>query len=232
MGEPEPQTLWAAIGSPQARPPAAIPKTHDAKIVLLIQASARYANLPRNRDVPSKSVRSTRPRTSLRAFWAFLLLHRQNNLRQRIACAVYRLRIVGVYDSREPVRRIDGDFEEVQQIARARCTCGALCADHAGVVRCVADLALGKRFAAIQSLREIYVPHRSARIGCVRRIVDNIHDAAVSRDPRKQRRVCRRYIDRYGRRPVGSLIRRTRKIGELSIGPSGVQLTRGRVHCQ
>lgn len=127
------------------------------------------------------------PRHWSRSCLKTLLLCCKYDLPQRVASFVFGERIVSVDHSSAAIYRIDCNLEEIEQVPRPGRAAGAVCADHARMIRCVADYTLSEAGAVIRRLGQIDAPDRARIIlaGSGRRIINDVHRACMCGNPRK-----------------------------------------------
>src|SRR5256712_2866664 len=162
------------------------------------------------------------------------LLLCQDDLWQRRPRAGLAEGVVGVDHCRPAAARIDGDLEQVEQIARSPAATSALGADDADVIWRVAHEALVEGGAVVCRLRQENVPDCRGVVFARRggAVVDKVHDAIPRGDPRKYRGGCWRAVDGQRRRPADPLITGRCVEDSVRVGPCGVQLATGGIHGQ
>src|SRR2546425_3550096 len=162
------------------------------------------------------------------------LLLRQNDLWERGARAGLGHGVIGVDHCRPAAARIDGDLEQIEQIARSPPATSALGADDADVIRRVAHEALVEGGAVVCRLRQENVPDCRGVVLARRggAVVDELHYAIPRGEPRKYCGGCWRAVDGQRRRPADPLITGRCVEDSVRVGPCGVQLAIGGIHGQ
>src|SRR3989441_11373108 len=129
------------------------------------------------------------------------LLLCQDHLRQRRPRAGLADGVIGVDHCRPSAARVDGDLEQIEQIARSPPATSALGADDADVIRHVAHEALLEAGAVVCRLRQEHVPDCRGVVFARRggAVIDEVHNATPRGDPRKYRGRCRRGVHRHRR---------------------------------
>jgi hypothetical protein len=161
---------------------------------------------------------------------AIRLLLRQHCLWQPIAACIGGEQIVDIYDRRLSCRRVNGNFEEVEQVARARRASGSLGADHSGVIRGTVNHALNKAGPIVGSLREVNVPRCGVRVAAAGgAVIDDIDGAIVGCDPRENGSGSRRGVHDDDKRPGCAVVRRGGKERIRAVRPARVNRVGDRI---